>query len=311
MAFDALSQILGALKMRGTIYFHTNFTPPWGVRVPAYKNVARFHMVIRGHCWIRVEGVPHPIALATGDLVVIPHGASHILSDTPERKAEDVDEIMKRVGYSGTGALVHGGGKGGHPSQLFCGHFEFEEGAMHPILSALPNYIHIANTETANAAWLDPIMRFVFSEVVAAKPGAAAITHRLTEIIFIQVVRAFVDRAGDAAGCLAGILDSRLSRALAAVHADPQKPWTVDAMAAEAGMSRTPFAERFTALIGMTPLAYVTHWRMQLARRLLIETNRPQIEIAEQAGYQSESAFSRAFKRQFDIAPGNLRRAAR
>lgn len=311
MAHDALSQILGALKMRGAIYFHTHFTPPWGVRVPAYRNVARFHMAIRGQCWLRVDGVAEPISLATGDLIVIPHGASHILSDVAEREAAQLDEVLSRSGYDGDGALVYGGARDGHASQLLCGHFEFEEGLMHPILSALPSYIHIPNTETMNANWLDPVMRFVTAEAMGARAGADAIVHRLTEIIFIQVVRAFVDRAGDAAGCLAGVLDGQLGKALSAVHLAPERPWTVEAMANEAGMSRTVFAERFTALIGMTPLGYVTHWRMQLARRQLIETDRPLIEIAEASGYRSESAFARAFKRQFDAAPGGLRRNSR
>lgn len=311
MARDALSQILSALKMRGVIYFHTHFTPPWGVQVPAYRNVARFHMAIRGQCWCRVEGVAEPIHLQTGDLIVIPHGASRVLSDTADREATQLDEVLSRSRYNGEGAFVYGGASEGHAIKLFCGHFEFEEGVVHPFLSALPRFIHIPNTETMNASWLDSVMRFVSTEVMGARAGADAIVHRLTEIIFIQVVRAFVARAGDAARCLKGVLDGQLSKALSAVHLAPEKPWTVEAMANEAGMSRTVFAERFTALIGMTPLSYVTLWRMQLARRELIETDRPLIEIAEGAGYQSESAFARAFKRQFDVAPGSLRRRSR
>lgn len=308
MPHDALSQILSALKMRGTVYFHTHFTPPWSVQVPAYRRVARFHMSIRGNCWVRVASEPQPINLGTGDLVVIPHGAAHVLSDDPAREPVALDEVVSRSGYNGRGALAYGGSGGGQASQLFCGHFEFDEGAIHPLLTALPSSIHIPNTESMNAIWLDPVMRFVASEVMGGRAGADAIVYRLTEIVFIQVVRSFVDRAGEAAGCLAGVLDEHLGKALSVVHLAPERPWTVEAMAREAGLSRTVFAERFTRLIGMTPFGYITQWRMHVARRHLMDTERSLVEIAEATGYQSESAFARAFKRQFGVSPGNLRR---
>lgn len=310
MARDALSQILDALKLRGSVYFHTHFTPPWGVRVPSFGNVARFHMAMRGDCWLRVEGVDQPIHLSTGDLVVIPHGTSHILSDTKDRDAVDVDDVINQSGYAGHGALAIGGDNDDHACKLFCGHFEFEEGTMHPILGALPNFIHLPNTQTMNAYWLESVMRFVSAEIMGDKAGSDAIVHRLTEIIFIQVVRAFVDNVGDAAGSLAGVLNPQLSRCLSEVHTGPEKQWTVEAMAGKAGMSRTIFAERFTSLMGMTPLSYVTHWRMQVARRELVDTDHPLIEIAEQVGYGSEASFNRAFKRQFNVTPGEMRRAA-
>ncbi len=309
MANDALSQILDVLRMRGSVYFHTHFNPPWGVRVPAFSNVARFHMAMRGNCWLRVDGADEPIRLSTGDLVVIPHGRSHILSDTRDREAVDVDKVIGETGYAGDGALVYGGEDDGRSCKLFCGHFEFEEGALHPVLDALPNYFHVPNTQSMNAYWLESVMRFVSAEVMGGSAGSDAIIHRLTEIIFIQAVRAFVDNAGDAAGSLAGVLNPQLGKCLSEVHGAPKKNWTVEAMATEAGMSRTIFAERFTSLMGMTPLSYLTHWRMQLARRQLVETSTPLAAIAEQVGYGSEAAFNRAFKRQFDATPGEMRRS--
>ena len=310
MSQDALSQILDAVKMRGTVYFHTNFSPPWGVQVPAYSNVARFHMAMRGSCWVRVEGVDTPLHLSTGDLVVIPHGASHILSDTKDRDALGVDEVVAQSGYNGHGALAYGGQQDEQACKLFCGHFEFEDGAVHPVLNALPPYIHIPNTQTMNANWLEAVMRFVSMEVFGEQPGSEAIVHRLSEIIFIQVIRAFVDNVGEDAGCLAAVLNPKFAKCLSQVHQQPDKHWTVETMAYEAGMSRTVFAERFTSLVGMTPLGYVTHWRMQLAKRELVQTDRSIIDIAENVGYGSEAAFNRAFKRQFDQTPGEMRRVA-
>lgn len=309
MLHDALSQILDVLRLRSSVYFHTHFNPPWGVRVPAYGNVARFHMAMREDCWLRVEGTDGAIHMSTGDLLVIPHGASHILSDTKDREAIEVQDVISQSGYAGAGALTFGGDDSDHTCKLFCGHFEFDDDTLHPILSALPNYIHVPNTQTMNAYWLESIMRFVSSEIMGDQAGSNAIVLRLTEIIFIQVIRAFVDNIGDAAGCLAGITNPQLGKCLSKIHIEPQKPWTVEAMATEAGMSRSNFAERFTSLMGMTPLAYVTQWRMQLARRLLIDTEHRLIEIAEKTGYASEAAFNRAFKRHFDSTPGEVRRS--
>lgn len=309
MPYDALSQILESLKLRGSIYFHTHFNPPWGVHVPKFRNVARFHMAMRGDCWLRVEGVEKPLHLSTGDLVVIPHGVSHILSDTDDREAKDVDTVIQETGYEGSGALFYGGSEDRCVCKLFCGHFEFEDGAMHPILNDLPKYIHIPNTQSMNAFWLDSIMRFVSAEIIANEAGSEAIIHRLSEIIFIQVIRVFVEKTGDTAGSLAAVLNPNFNRCLSKVHLAPEKTWTVEEMASEAGMSRTVFAEKFNTLIGMTPLGYVTHWRMQQARRKLLETDEAMIDIAEQVGYGSEAAFNRAFKRQFDLTPGEIRRA--
>lgn len=310
MANDALSQVLDALKLRGSIYFHTHFSPPWGVRVPAYGRVARFHMALRGDCWLRIENAPSPLRLATGDLAVIPHGAAHILSDAPDREPLDVDEVVERAGYTGQGALVFGEPDENLACKLFCGHFEFDEGTLHPILQSLPDVIHVPNTQSLNSYWLESMLRFVSAEISGDRAGSEAIIHRLSEIVFIQVIRTFVDKVGDDAGSLAAVLHPQFGRCLSKVHRAPAEHWTVEAMALEAGMSRTVFAERFASLMGMTPLNYVTHWRMQEARRKLIDTELPLIDIAEGVGYGSEAAFSRAFKRQFDVTPGELRRHA-
>jgi len=311
MPQDALSQILDALRLRGSVYFHTHFSPPFGVRVPAYGQVARFHMAMRGSCWLTIDGVAEPLPLTTGDLVVIPRGTAHVLSDAPGREAATVDEVVARTGFNGSGALVFGGREAGGVCQLFCGHFAFDEAGSHPLLESLPRYIHLPSSRTMNAAWLDAIIRFVGAEVWGGRAGADAVVHRLSEIVFIQVIRAFVDHVGEGAGFLAAVLDPKLSRSLARFHAEPARAWTVEAMAKEAGVSRTVFAERFTSLVGMTPLGYAAYWRMHLARREVVAGKLPLIEIAERVGYGSEAALIRAFKRQFGVTPGELRRDVR
>ncbi len=311
MAKDALSDILGAVKLRGSIYFRTEFSSPWGVAVPSYKNVARFHLVARGECWVRVEGVEAPARLGQGDLIVIPHGAAHILSDRPKGSAPSVDQVVKDTGFAGEGALVLGGPDGGDATAMLCGHFEFDDNTPHPLLEALPPFIHVTGSETLNQTWLESIMKFATSEAQSDRPGGDAIVYRLSEIIFIQAIRIHVERTGEASGSLAGITDARIGRALSAIHADPIGRWTVESLGREAGMSRTAFAERFRRLIGMAPLAYVTQWRLQHARRQLLESDASIRHVAECAGYGSEAAFIRVFKKHYGSTPAVMRRARR
>lgn len=306
---DILSDILSGIKMRGSLYFRTEFTPPWGVRVPALHNVARFHLVSRGQSWVRVGEHDRSILLASGDLIVIPHGAEHSLSDAPDTRVFSVDDVVAQAGFTGQGALIYGGADRRNPTCLVCGHFAFDADARHPLLQALPPYIHIRGTDTLNHVWLDEAMRFIGHEAGSDRPGSAAIVNRLSEILFIQAIRAYVTQAGDQAKCLAGLTDPLIGRALRQVHRAPHERWTVAALAREAGLSRTGFAERFSELMGMTPLQYITDWRMQKARQLLAQADMGMIEIAESVGYQSEAAFGRVFKKHFNIGPGAYRRA--
>jgi len=308
MSQDALSDILRALRMKGTIYFRTDFNPPWGVAVPEFSNVARFHMAARGSCSVEVAGEPAPVYLAQGDLIVIPHGAAHVLADEPGRQAASVDDVLEKTGFQGRGALVYGGEETGSSTQLICGHFAFDDDAIHPLLEALPRYIHISGSESLNNAWLENAMKFIQVESLSPGPGSDAIVHRLSEIIFIQAVRIHVERMGSDAGPLAGIADPQIGRALAAMHGAPESAWTIEELASEAGMSRTSFAVKFARAIGMTPHHYLTQWRMQEAGRRLRETADPIVSVAEGAGYQSEAAFNRAFKKWFDATPGSYRR---
>lgn len=308
---DALSQILNLLRLRGSVYFKSHLTPPFSIHVSTGQPVASFHLGLEGSCWIAVPGVMQPVHLLKGDLIVLPNSGGHIVSDEPGRPPEQFDQLLARVGYTGHGAFVLPGIDEAHTVRLVCGHFEFDQGVMHPILSSLPPFIHLPDKHTRNTEWLDAIFRFVSMEMSAAAPGADAIVHRLTEIIFIQTLRAFVAQAGEAAGCLAGVLDPQLGRALAAMHDAPGRDWSVDALAGEAGLSRTRFAERFAGMIGVPPMAYLTTWRMLVARRAIIDTTRPIVEIAGSVGYSSDEAFTRAFRKQFDMTPAELRRRLR
>lgn len=306
---DVLSDILAALRLRGTLYFSTECRPPWGIRVPRFRRVARFHLVARGGCWIRVEGRPDPIRLETGDLILVPAGAEHSILDQPDTRCRTVDEVVKAAGFTGRGALVMGGEDTGAPTRLVCGHFEFDEDLRHPLIEQLPPALVVRWDEEIRDYPLEDAFRFIVREVQEGRPGHEAVVSRLSEILFVQVVRVWANRKDHRRGVLGALADPRLASALAAMHEEPRAPWTLDNLSRRAAMGRTAFAERFNQVVGETPLRYLTLWRMQLARRLLAESDLSLEQIAERVGYQSAAAFSRVFKKTAGASPGAFRRS--
>lgn len=310
---DLLSDILTRIKLTGTLYFRTSFTSPWSIKVPSYQNVARFHFAHKGRCFVRVVGHEVPVQLEQGDLIIIPHGAEHTLFCTPETEHEAVhiDQVVADSGFTGTGALVYGEFGTHHETQLVCGHFAFDEHANHPLIDALPDYIHTASLSDSASAWMENTLSLIGSEAGRDRMGSDLIALKLSEIVFAQTLRSHIDAQGAQSPVLAGFSDTRMAKALKAIHANPAYNWTLEDLAAIAGMSRTSFATTFSRCLSTSPLNYLTQWRMQLARQQLVETEQPMISIAENAGYQSEAAFGRVFKKQFSIAPATYRRQSR
>lgn len=305
---DVLSDILDALDLEGTLYFTTEFSAPWGVRVPRHPNVARFHLVMRGTCWIEVAGDPERICLESGDLVLVPHGTEHVLSDPPGTPGLAVDEVVKRSGFTGRGALVFGGEDQGRPTRMLCGHFEFGDALAHPLLEQLPGRMVFRHEDASGHARMDEAFRTIVREIGDARPGSDAVVKRLSEVLFIQSVRAWAERTGQGAGVLAALANPHLGRSLAAIHDAPGRDWTLETLAREAGLSRTVFAEKFQRSLGRTPMQYVAFWRMQRARRLLANPRHTIDGVAAQVGYRSTAAFSRVFKKWAGQSPGSFRR---
>ncbi len=305
---DLLSDILNLMQLSGTLYFRTSFTAPWGLQVPRYENVSRFHYVHRGRCFARVKDHEAPVVLEQGDLIIITRGALHILSDPAEAEAQSVDKVVEISGFTGRGALIYGEAGTGHETQLICGHFAFDPGAKHILLDALPAYLLIKDYGKSTPDWLDDTLKIIGGEAGNDGLGSDLIALKLSEIIFTQAIRKYLSTDGRTRVGLAGFSDPRICRALEAIHAEPSKPWTVEDLARVAGLSRTSFSNRFSELLAHTPLNYLTAWRMQIARRLLIDSKLPIIDVAEQSGYGSEAAFGRVFKRHFEIPPASYRR---
>ncbi len=307
---DVISDILSHMRLAGTLYFRTSFTSPWGVVVPPYEDVARFHFAHRGGCFVRVGDEPDLVPLEQGDLIIITRGATHTLFCDPKTESDalTLDEVVRESGFSGNGTLVYGDAGTNHETQLVCGHFAFEKGAAHPLIDALPSYMHIRDYGDASGEWMQSTLSVIGAEAGREQMGGDLIALKLSEIIFAQALRAYICAEGNTQPVLAGFSDTFISRALGAFHNSPGAHWTLEELAAVAGMSRTAFATRFSQLVSTTPGEYMVQWRMQLARQMLVDSGAPMVEVAEHTGYQSEAAFSRAFKRHFNTPPATYRR---
>ncbi len=297
------------MKLSGTLYFRTSFTSPWGLEVPEFENVSRFHYVHRGRCFAHVEGQAEAVLLSRGDLIIITRGARHTLSDPSDVAAKSVDQVVEESGFTGQGALVFGDVGAGHETQLICGHFAFDRGASHVLFDSLPRYIHIKDYGEVSPSWLDDTLKVIGAEVGRNQLGSDLIALKLSEIIFTQAIRHHVAHEGQNRPGFAGFADKHILLALEAMHQEPAKTWTLQSLAKVAGMSRTAFSNKFSSLVTHTPLNYLTSWRMQLARQLLADTDIPIIEVATRSGYQSEASFGRVFKRHFDMPPAGYRRS--
>lgn len=307
---DLLSDILSHMRLRGTLYFRTSFTSPWGVQVPPYENVARFHFAHKGGCFVRIEGEADPIVLGQGDLVIITRGASHTLycDPTTEDHALPLDQVVVESGFNGSGTLVYGEPGTNQETQLVCGHFAFDENISHPLIDALPSSIHIKNYGETAGRWMESTLKVIGAEAGREQMGSDLIALKLSEIIFAQALRTYLSTGGADQSVLAGFSDPSIARTLKAIHDNPAFPWSLEKLANIAALSRTSFVNKFSQCVSMTPLGYITHWRMQIARQLLAESVTPIIEVAEKVGYQSEAAFGRVFKKQFLTAPATYRR---
>jgi AraC-like DNA-binding protein/quercetin dioxygenase-like cupin family protein len=301
-ASDVLSLVLNALQFKGQLFCYSKFTAPWAIRLKA-KNHAHFHFVERGQVKIELEKSGAETFLTSGDLVILPHGSAHILRDNDKTQPVNVDRLFeKREDH----ILRHGGG--GVETTAVCGGFTFENEIGNPIFSMLPELIHVPRDKMRAYAWLEPMLRLLAHEAQNPSEGSVSIIAHLTAIIFVQAVRSWIEMQPESqVGWLAALRDKQISAAMNLMHRNPNYQWTVAKLASEVGMSRSPFAGKFTSLVGEPPHAYLTKWRMNLAASYLRYDQMNIREIAEQVGYESQASFTNAFKRNFRISPKEYR----
>jgi AraC-like DNA-binding protein len=302
---DVLSDVLTSIHLGGGVRFRCELSAPWGMAMKATPS-AEFHVIVRGSCWLRIPGRREPIALQGGDLVAFLHGSAHRLADAPGREGRPVEEILEGQSVEHYGPVTHGGG--GLPASILCGYFEFDRDSLHPLVAALPPFIHLRGTDSSEFAWLQTALNFMIHETKAARPGAEAVVNRLAGVLFVQMVRTYIEQSESPPAVLAAIADKQVGAALEFMHRAPEHAWTLETLARRAGTSRSALAARFHRLVGETPMQYLTMWRMQMARRLLGETGLGTAAIAERVGYLSEAAFSKAFKKAVGKGPGAYRR---
>ncbi len=306
---DPLGEALHFLRMSGVFYCRSELTAPWGLAIPAVKGCIGFHVVTAGRCWLDVEGM-QPRQLEPGDLALVPHGVEQRLSDAQATPAMPLDRLpLMRVNDRYT-MLRYGGG--GAATTLICGDVMFDHPAAQRLIALLPKVIHMKAEGFEAMDWLSGTLRFMASEARELRPGGETVITRLADILVIQAIRAWIDQDPVAQGGWLGALrDEQIGRAIVLVQRDATRPWTVASLAAEVGMSRSAFAARFTKLVGEPAMHYVARWRMHLAVTWLREESLNLGEMASRLGYESEAAFSRAFKRFIGEAPGAIRRQSK
>jgi len=304
---DPISDIFRTMHIAAFGQHRLEATAPWGLiqekqaeekispsgkRIPQ-TDVAHFTMLSRGNCWLSVEGISDPIPLTGGDCFLLARDTSIVLRDSPRTRPRST---FREVATKADGNVVHYGG-GGAPTTIVCGSFRFDRASLRPITQLLPSFILI-KADQARTLALHNTLQALASEMAEQAPGFGVVATRLAGVLFIQVLRAYIASEPERnKGWLYAIFDPQLGTALSAIHDNVNTPWTVESLAEAAGMSRSAFAARFKELLGQTPLEYVTEWRMQKAMQLLEQRDKKLIDIARMVGYESDAAFSKAFKR--------------
>ncbi|WP_024768868.1 AraC family transcriptional regulator [Aquimarina macrocephali] len=298
---DVFSDVLKKVKLSSAVYFKSNFSSPWGMDIPKGP-FAQFHIVTRGQCILKTKD--KSIQLFAGDIVVFPLGTNHWLADLETSKRQNGQDVVRAI-LKGK-PLFEGDNIA---TTLLCGHFEFDRSIEHPFIKEMPKIIHIPDAEKKEFSWLENIVNLVIHEAGNEQPGSQVIVDKLGEVLFIHTLRAYIQRNKAKKGFVAAMQDERIGKVLKAIHSAPEMNWRLVSLARIAGMSRTSFSNQFRDLMGETPLNYITQWRMLQAKELLIESNKPVGEIANEVGYQSEAAFNRVFKKRVTLTPLKFRQS--
>jgi AraC-like DNA-binding protein len=335
---DALSDVLRAVRLSGAVFFDIQAAEPWVAETPLGRSVVHamfpgsehlisYHVILEGSCWAIVEGEP-PVQLSAGDVIVFPHGDTHVLTSTPGMRKKPTMSMYRRptegqLPFSiSMGPMPQAGGAKGAATaraqaagpaaeaatqaHFVCGFLGCDARPFNPLLTALPRVIRVSDDASGT---LGSYVRFALAESKVPRIGGESVLGRLSELMFLHVVRRYLEGLPpEQTDWLAGLRDEPVGRALAALHRNPARAWTLQSLAREAGTSRSVLAERFTQFVGHPPIEYLTSWRMQLAANQLRSSTESVAEVANRVGYESEAAFSRAFKKAVGAPPSEWRK---
>ncbi len=317
---DALSEVLRAVRLTGALYFVVDASAPWVADTPAAREVGpklmpglehviEYHAILDGDCWGGRLDEP-PIRLHAGDVICFPQGDAHVISSAPGMRGERPDDLVAASRVDHLPAKIRMNGGGTERTRFVCGFLGFDRAPYNPLVQSLPRTLHVSRATEDRA--VEQLLKLAVEESASSRAGAQAVLSRLSELLFVEVVRRFTERLEpDQGGWLGGLRDESVGRALGKLHEKPAHDWTLDELARAAGVSRTVLADRFTHFVGVPPMQYLARWRVQLAAGLLTSTSFGVSEIAERVGYGSETALGRTFKRFTGVAPSAWRRGER
>jgi AraC-like DNA-binding protein len=305
---DPLAEALHFLRMNGAFYCRSELTAPWGMTMMPMPGYIWFHVVTTGRVWLEA-GDDESKLLQPGDLGLVPHGEGHVLRSEPGVPAPGVLELEREEISERYEVLRHGGG--GAPTTLICGAVRFDHPAARNLVEILPPIMHLEAASAPQLDWMQSTLRLMAVEAHELRPGSEAVITRLGDILVIQAIRSWLETDPAAkTGWLGALQDEQIGRAIALIHRDPARNWTVASLADELAMSRSAFAARFTELVDEPAMQYVTRWRMQVAVSALRNDGATVGELASRLGYRSEAAFARAFKRVIGVPPGAVKRSS-
>lgn len=334
MSHDTLSDVLRTVRLRSALFYDVACAGTWLAEAPASSEIAaavmpdaeqviEYHVVTAGECWVAIDG-EQPLRLRCGDIVILPQGDAHVVSSAPGMRAEpNVDwyKEMKlhrrpfRLAQDGFAASTHAreamraapDADYKTDTALVCGFIGCDKRPFNPLLATLPRLLHLPATD--GNSWGAQFAQLAATESGSRRPGSEALLERMSEMMFVDAVRRHVDGMPEqSTGWLAGLRDRFVGRALALMHEDPGAAWSIDELARQVGLSRSPLHERFVELIGQPPMQYLTQWRIQLASRMLRDSQASVMSIALKIGYDSDTSFGRVFKRLVGVPPATWRR---
>lgn len=302
---DALTDVLKALRLRSETYFCSDFASPWGMQI-SHSGNAQFHVVVEGACYVFLEGPGQLLELKAGDIIAFPTGANHWISDQKQAPTLSGSELLSAI-MSDNNPFAP------KPEQalqttLLCGAFDYDQSIKHPLLRALPCYILIRAGSKAQPSWLAPTLLALADETRSAAPGASVVVDRLSEVLFVALLRAYIAENQTQSSYLQALSDHKIGPALTLIHQDDGAQLSIESLADQVALSRGAFSKRFSTLVGMSPKHYLTNWRLNRAKAWLQAGNLSMYDIAQHSGYASEAAFSKAFKLAFGISPGQARK---
>ncbi|HEU0201100.1 MAG TPA: AraC family transcriptional regulator [Burkholderiaceae bacterium] len=328
---DPLSDVLRTVRLTGALFFLWHVSWPYAMPVPAGRafaplvlpgaqQIISYHVVTQGECWGALVG-ESPVRLEAGDILLIPHGDAYVMSSSAQTcKAGPIDmepslQFFRQMAAGALPFVVEDGGGEPTSTHLICGFLGCDVRPFNPALAALPRLVHLRAPADATRDRLQSLIDYTLTEARRPRPGGQCVLVRLSELMFIEVVRRWLAEAeANPTGAtppsnwLAGLRDPLVGRALMLLHREPAAPWTLETLASEVGASRSRLAESFTRFVGQPPMQYLTQWRLQLAARMLADSAVKVAAVARDFGYESEASFSRAFKRFVGVSPAQWRR---